>query len=86
MQKMIINIVIDNGISLEEHEFNSFTEMIQKIEKGILDRNYAIHTLYYKNEATKIEFCWNEEMLHDRGYTILGDVEEKLHNNTFAIY
>ena len=84
-QEMIINMVVYDGSSLAEHEFYSFTQMCNEIDEGVLDKNFPIQTLYYKNSRTEVEFCWNEEMLQECGYTVLDDIYNALHNNTLVV-
>ena len=83
--EMTINIVVDEGSSLTEHEFYSFTQMCDEINEGVLDKNFPVQTLYYKNSRTNIELCWNEEMLQDRGYTVLADIYDAFYNNTLVV-
>ena len=83
--EMIINMVVDDGNSFAEHEFSSFAQMCDEIDKGVLDKKFPIQTLYYKNSRTEVAFCWNEEMLQERGYTVLDDIYNALHNNTLVV-
>lgn len=74
MNKMIINMVIEDENGFNEYEFSSFAELAEKIDKGEIDGNACINTLYYNNPETYVLINWNREELLDRGFNTVNDI------------